>query len=57
MGLLGNLIKGVVNIAVAPIVIVTDVVKGDFENTGDIFENVVNIIGDSVEDITNGDII
>ena len=57
MGLVGNLIKGVVNKAVAPIVIVTDVVKGDFDNTGNIIENVVDTVEDSIEDIINGDLI
>lgn len=57
MGFLGNLIKGAVNTVVSPIVVVTDVVKGDFENTGTVVENIIDSIGDGVDDLTNGDLI
>ena len=56
MGLFGNLIKGVVNVVVSPIVVITDVVKGDFENTGNVIENVIDSIDDGVEDLMNGDL-
>lgn len=57
MGLLGNLIKGALNVAISPVVIVTDVVTGDLSNTGQIVENVIDSIGDGVEDLTNGDLL
>jgi len=56
MGLFGNLIKGVVNVAISPIVLVTDVVKGDFENSSKIVENVVDAVGEGTEDLSNGDL-
>ena len=56
MGLFGNLIKGVVNVAISPIVVVTDVLQGDFENTAQVVENVVDSVSDGVEDLTNGDL-
>lgn len=57
MGLFGNLIKGVVNVAISPLVVVTDVVKGDFDNTSKVVENVVDSVGDGVDDLMNGDLI
>jgi hypothetical protein len=59
MGFLGNLIKGVVNTAVTPIAIVTDVVKGDLElnNTSKIVDNVIDSVGDGVDDLINGDLL
>lgn len=56
MAFFGNLIKGVVNVAVSPIVLVTDVVKGDFENSSRIIENVVDSVGEGTEDLLNGDL-
>ena len=57
MGLLGNLIKGALNVAISPVVVVTDAVTGDFENTAKVVENVIDAVGDGVEDLTNGDLI
>lgn len=57
MGLFGNLLKGVVNVAISPLVVVTDVVKGDFDNTSKVVENVVDSVGDGVDDLMNGDLI
>ncbi len=57
MGLFGNLIKGAVNVAISPLVVVTDVVKGDFDNTSKVVENVVDSVGDGVDDLMNGDLI
>lgn len=57
MGLLGNLIKGALNVAISPIVVITDVVTGDLSNTGQVIENVIDSIGDGVEDLTNGDLL
>ena len=57
MGLFGNLIKGALNVAVSPLVVVTDVVKGDFDNTSKVVENVVDSVGDGVDDLMNGDLI
>ena len=57
MGLLGNLIKGAVNVIVSPLVVVTDVVKGDFDNTSKVVENVIDSVEDSVEDLTKGDLL
>lgn len=56
MGLFGNLIKGVVNVAVSPLVVATDLLKGDFNNTADVVENVINSVTDGAEDLTNGDL-
>jgi hypothetical protein len=56
MGLFGNLIKGTLNVVVSPVVIVTDVLQGDFSNTGQVIENVIDSVGDGVEDLTNGDL-
>lgn len=57
MGLFGNLLKGAVNVAISPLVVVTDVVKGDFDNTSKVVENVVDSVGDGVDDLMNGDLI
>lgn len=57
MGLFGNLLKGVVNVAISPLVVVTDVVKGDFDNTSKVVENVVDSVGDGVDDLMDGDLI
>lgn len=57
MGFLGNLVKGVANVVVSPVVVVTDVLKGDFENTGKVVDNVIDSIGDGVEDLTKGDLL
>ena len=57
MGLFGSLLKGVVNVVVSPIVVVTDVVKGDFENTEKVVENVIDSVGNSAEDLLNGDLL
>lgn len=56
MGLFGNLIKGVANVVISPIVIVTDVVVGDFENTSKVVENIIDATGDGVDDLINGDL-
>lgn len=56
MGVFGNLLKGVLNAAVSPIVVATDLLKGDFENTGKVAENIIDSIDDAVEDLTNGDL-
>lgn len=53
MGLFGNLLKGVVNVAISPLV----VVKGDFDNTSKVVENVVDSVGDGADDLMNGDLI
>lgn len=57
MGLFGNLIKGALNVAISPIVIVSDAVSGDFENTSKIVENVIDATEEGVEDLTNGDLL
>ena len=57
MGLFGNLIKGALNVAISPLVVATDILKGDFENTSKIVDNVIDSIEDGVEDLTNGDLI
>lgn len=57
MGLFGNLIKGALNVVIAPVVVVTDVLQGDFDNSGKIVENIVDSIEDGVEDLTEGKII
>jgi phage-related protein len=57
MGLFGNVIKGALNIAISPIVLVTDTVTGDFENSSKIVENVIDSIDEGVEDLSNGDIL
>lgn len=57
MGLFGNLLKGVVNVAISPLDVVTDVVKGDFDNTSKVVENIVDSVGDGVDDLMNGDLI
>ena len=57
MGLFGNLIKTGLNIAISPIVIVSDTLQGDFENTSKIVENVIDAVGEGVEDLTNGDLL
>ena len=57
MGLLGNLLKGALNVVISPVVVVTDAVTGDFENTAKVVENVIEAVGDGVEDLTNGDLI
>lgn len=57
MGLFGNLIKGTFNLVVSPIVVATDIVKGDFDNTGKIIDNVIDSVDDGIDDLTNGDII
>lgn len=57
MGFLGNLVKGALNVVVAPLVVVTDVIKGDFDNTDTVVENVVDSVGDAVEDLMEGDIL
>ncbi len=56
MGLFGNLIKGVVNIAISPIVVVTDVVQNDFENTSKVVENVIDATVEGLDDLTKGDL-
>ena len=56
MGLFGNLVKGALNVVVSPLVVATDILKGDFENTSNITDNVVNSVSDSVEDLTNGNL-
>lgn len=56
MGLLGNLIKGVANVVISPIVVVTDVVTGDFENTAKVVENLIDATSDGVDDLINGDL-
>ena len=57
MGLFGNLIKGALNVVVSPIVVVTDTLKGDFDNTGKIVDNVIDSVEDSIDDITKGDLL
>lgn len=57
MGLLGNLIKGALNVVISPVVVVTDAVTGDFENTAKVVENVIDAVGDGVEDLTNGNLL
>ena len=57
MGLLGNLLKGALNVVISPVVVVTDAVTGDFENTAKVVENVIDAVGDGVEDLTNGDLL
>jgi hypothetical protein len=56
MGLFGNLIKGIANVVISPIVVVADVVTGDFENTGKAVENVIDSVSEGVEDLINGDL-
>lgn len=56
MGLFGNLIKGAVNVAISPIVLATNVVTGDFENTAKIVENVIDATSEGVDDLINGDL-
>lgn len=56
MGFFGNLVKGAVNVAISPIVVVTDVIKGDFDSTSTVIDNVVDSVSDGVEDLTNGDL-
>lgn len=57
MGLFGNLIKVALNVVVSPLIVVTDIVKGDFENSEKIIENVVEASSDGVEDLIEGKII
>jgi len=57
MGLFGNLIKGALNVAVSPLVVATDILKGDFENTSKVVDNVVDSVEDGIEDLTNGDLL
>ena len=57
MGLFGNVIKGALNVAISPIVLVTDAVTGDFENSSKIVENVIDSIDEGIEDLSNGDIL
>lgn len=56
MGLFGNLIKGVANVVISPIVVVTDVVTGDFENTSKVIENVIDSVDEGVENLFNGEL-
>ena len=56
MSLFGNLIKGVANVVISPIVVVTDVVTGDFENTSKVVENVIDSVSDGIEDLMDGDL-
>lgn len=56
MGFLGNILKGAVNVAISPLVVVTDVVKGDFDNTSKVIDNVVDSVGDGLDDLMNGDL-
>lgn len=57
MGLFGSLVKLAVTTVTSPVVVVTDVLKGDFSNTSQVVENVINTTGEAVEDIVNGDLI
>ena len=57
MGLFGSLIKGALNVAISPIVIVTDTLKGDFDNTGKVIDNVIESVEDSLDDVINGDLL
>jgi hypothetical protein len=57
MGLLGNLIKGTLSVVISPVVVVTDTLKGDFENTGKIIENVIDATEEGIENLTNGDLL
>jgi len=57
MGLFGKLIKGALNVAISPVVIVTDTLSGDFENTAKVVENVIDATSEGVEDLTNGDLL
>jgi hypothetical protein len=57
MGLLGNLIKGTLNVVISPVVVVTDVISGDFKNSSKVVENVIDAVEEGVEDLTNGDLL
>jgi len=56
MGLLGSLLKGALNVAISPVVVVTDTLKGDFENTEKVVDNVIESVQDSIDDLINGDL-
>jgi len=57
MRLFGNILKGALNVAISPIVVVTDTLKGDFENTGKVIDNVIESVEDSVDDVINGELL
>ncbi len=57
MGLFGNIIKGTVNLVISPLVVVTDVLKGDCENTSKVVDNIIDSVGDGVDDLMNGDLL
>lgn len=56
MGLFGNTLKGALNVVISPVVVVTDVVAGDFSNTGQVIENVIDSVDEGLEDLINGDL-
>lgn len=57
MGFLGNLIGGVLKVAVSPIAVVKDVVDGTpFETTENVLDSARESIVDALDDLTNGDI-
>lgn len=57
MGLFGSLVKLAVTTVTSPVVVVTDVLKGDFSNTSQVVENVINTTGEAIENIVDGDLI
>lgn len=57
MGFLRNILKGATNVAISPLAIATDVVKGDFDNTSKIIDNVIDSVEDGADDLINGDLL
>jgi len=57
MGLFGNTLKGALNVVISPVVVVTDTLSGDFENTAKVVENVIDATSDGVDDLINGDLL
>jgi hypothetical protein len=56
MGFFGNVLGATLKTVITPAVIVTDIVKGDFDNTSRVIDSTIDSVGDAFEDLLDGDL-
>lgn len=58
MGFLGKLISATIKTASTPLAVLKDISEaGETNKTGEVLSEAIDDLGDSIDDLTNGDII